>query len=174
MRWIDACAALPISCTALPWALPCSLDVYYCLAADATAAVAMMQQLPQLRGIRLGIQAYGGTEEDYDYPYLEGVVEWVSPPAMAGLAALTALELVGATSLPPDWRQLSALQRLHVSVSVEFAANEHDADEEDWRFEWGSGPLTALTALTSLAIVGGSDNNALMPGEAVPAFCGYK
>jgi hypothetical protein len=150
--------------------LPCSLDVYNCSAANAAAAMAMLQQLPQLRGIRLGIHEYEGTEADYEYPYLEGVVEWVSLPTMAGLAALTALELVGAASLPPDWRQLSALQRLHVSVSKEFAANEHNADEEDWRFEWGSGPLTALTALTSLSIDDGSDYEALMPGEAVPVL----
>jgi hypothetical protein len=54
-----------------------------------------------------------------------GVEEWVCPPAMAGLAALTALELVGATSLPPNWCQLSTLQRLQVTVSADFAPIEN-------------------------------------------------
>ena len=110
----------------------------------------MLAQLPRLRGVKLGIQAYEGTEEDYNYPNDAGY-EWVEPPAMAGLAALTELALVGGTSLPPDWRQLSGLQRLRVTVG----AGEGDADA----FDWGSAPLTALTALTHLEVRG------LMPGE---------
>jgi hypothetical protein len=71
----------------------------------------MVQQLPRLHAVRLGIHAYDGTEEASDFPNTDEHA-WVQPPA--GLAALTALELVGATSLPLDWRQLSALQCLRV------------------------------------------------------------
>ena len=109
----------------------------------------MLKQLPRLQAVKLGIQAYTGTEEDCDYPNIDSF-EWAEPPAMAGLAALTALELVGNASLPPDWRQLSALQRLRVIL-------DSSASSQD--FIWGSPPLTSLTALTRLEVRG------LMPGE---------
>ena len=150
------CRALP--CPAM---FLCSLDIYYCSTADASAAVSMLQQLPRLRGVKLGIQAYDGTEEDYNYPNLEDGYDWVLPPAMAGVAALTELDLVGCTSLPPDWRQLSALQRLKARVY-----------ENDFESDFvGSGPLTALTALTRLQV---GDDGVLPGGTARPAlpwFC---
>jgi hypothetical protein len=85
----------------------------------------MLEQLPRLRAVKLGIQAYEGTEEDYNYPGT-GDIGWVHPPAMAGVAALTELALIGATSLPPDWRQLSTLQRLHVIMDYEASDNWAD------------------------------------------------
>ena len=92
------------------------MDLYYCTSAAATAAVSMLEQLPQLRGVKLGIHAYLGTEEsnEYDFEYYEGWDECVGLPALAGVTALTELELVGNTSLPPNWRQLSCLQRLRM------------------------------------------------------------
>jgi hypothetical protein len=63
----------------------------------------MLKQLPRLQAVKLGIQAYTGTEEDCDYPNIDSF-EWAEPPAMAGLAALTALELVG----KPACRQTGA------------------------------------------------------------------
>ena len=166
------CPVLPcpaLLCPALPWALLCSMDLYECSTADAAAAVSMLEQLPRLRGIRLGIHAYWKTEEDYLYPDLDDWHAWVGPPAMAGLGALTELALAGAASLPLDWRQLSALQRLQVTVDSEFGRGVETADGDVWHFVWGDAPLTTLTALTSLRTDGGPGDYGVMPGEAVPA-----
>jgi hypothetical protein len=114
----------------------------------------MLEQLPHLQAVKLGIQAYEGTEEDYDYPSTHAV-GWVHHPAMAGVAALTELALIGATSLPPDWCQLSALQCLKVIMDAEVGASRAE-------FSWGSASLALLTALTRLEVQG------LMPGEGRP------
>ena len=150
--------------------LRCRLDVYYCSTADATSAVSMLEQLPRLRGIKLGIHAYHGHEaifkdylKCYDVDGDERVTfpEWVRPPALAGLSALTELELAGAASLPPDWRQLSSLQRLRVMIDLRYwphswphlvnnSGAEGRAACHQWCFKWGTAPLAALRALTRL------------------------
>jgi hypothetical protein len=112
----------------------------------------MLQQLPRLRGVKLGVHAFFGAEEDGDYPNTDEF-EWVHLPAMAGVTALTGLELVGETSLPPDWRQLSSLQRLRMMGSSG-VPEDNNGDE--------GGALTALTALTHLEI-----HTAQLPGEKV-------
>jgi hypothetical protein len=67
-------------------------------------------------------------------------------------AALTELELVGAARLPPDWYQLSALQRLRVvnggQGSYSFAAGSRRicGSGGEWsENDWGTAPLAALT-----------------------------
>ena len=121
----------------------------------------MLGQLPQLRGVKLGIHAYHGTEEGIDYPDRD-TQDWVQLPALAGVAALTELALVGCTCLPPGWRQLSSLQRLRmVDTLTESIDHNADQDPEDFRlFQWGAAPLTALTAVTRLEI-----DHRLLPGE---------
>jgi hypothetical protein len=110
----------------------------------------MLEQLPRLRGIKLGIHAYMGTGMGSGYT---GVFPSVHLPAMLGVQALTELELAGEACLPPDWRQLSSLQRLRVVMD-----GEEDIGD-DWGFEWGTATLTALTALTRL------EGEGLMPGR---------
>ena len=90
-------------------------------------------------------------------------LDWaVRPPALAGLTALTELEVVGEARLPPDWRQLRRLRRLTVKVDDGYAV------DPDFRFERGTAPLTALTALTCLE-VGLPPQQAMgpLPGAAV-------
>lgn len=121
----------------------------------------MLRQLHKLAGIYLGIHAHNGVEDDsadvYDY-------DWLQSPEMAGVGALTRLQLVGAVSLPPDWRQLSSLQ--HLEVFNMRAAGQLEPGAESYQawggFEWGDAPLTALTALTCLEI-----------GELLPGGWGY-
>lgn len=111
----------------------------------------MLAVLPQLHGAKLS--AFRGTEDGWDYPDTENH-EWVQLPAMSGIAALTALEVVGASNLTPYLRQLSALQRLHMMISpVMF-------EEGDPPFQWGTAPLTALAALTHIELYLDS-----LPGE---------
>lgn len=111
----------------------------------------MLQQLPRLLGVSLAIHAHYGTEEDYKDSKNEEY-EWVDLPAMAGVAALTELKLVGAVSMPPDWRQLSSLQRLkmfHDFSAEELQQTAEDGTVREWcGFDWSDATLTALTALT--------------------------
>jgi hypothetical protein len=121
----------------------------------------MLGQLPQLRGVKLGIHAYTGTEEGIDYPDTDAYA-WVQLPALAGVAPLTELALVGCTCLPPDWRQLSSLRRLRM-VDTLTESIDHNVDQDPENlclFDWGTAPLTALTALTSLEV-----DQRVLPGE---------
>ena len=118
----------------------------------------MLCQLPQLRGVKLGIHAYWGTEVGCIFPKTHEV-DWVSLPALAGVTALTELELVAHTSLPPDWRQLSSLQRLRMMGSREVPVDNMGGLAGWQPFQWGTAPLTALTALTRLEV-----HQDLLPG----------
>ena len=73
-------------------------------------------------------------------------------PPLGGVRVLTELELFGDTRLPPDWRQLTALQRLSVTTD--------DVDGLESSFEWGCESFAALTALTHL------DMFPVLPGGA--------
>lgn len=98
---------------------------------------------------------------------------WVHLPAMAHLApVLTSLQLVGAVSLPPDWRQLSRLQRLQVHNQAEWAALgnlwSQQGDAWGW-FDWGSieDSLAPLAALEHLEF----SERAVLPGEFAAGLC---
>lgn len=136
---------------------------------DAAAAVGMLAQLPTLRGIKLGMHAYHGHEvlfespnESEDLDEEETFPGWVQLPALAGLSAITELEVTGRARLPPDWRQLGGLRRMRVAIDWRFWPDSDDDTSSgdssvpaveggtDRCFEWGSDPLTALTALTCL------------------------
>jgi hypothetical protein len=112
----------------------------------------MLEQLPRLRGIKLGIHAYMGTGMGSGYT---GVFPSVHLPAMLGVQALTELELAGEACLPPDWRQLSSLQRLRLLCRPCGYGGYLQL------LTWGEAPLTALTALTCLEL----DRRVLPGGE---------
>ena len=138
----------------LPHSLCCRLDLYHCSTTDATSAVSMLEQLPRLRGIKLGIHAYTGTEMTCMADSVAYGAAYLGPthlPALAGLSALTELELAGEACLPPDWCHLSNLQLLRVVRRPEAA----------WQLlPWGEA-LTALTALACLEV----DRRVLPGGE---------
>ena len=124
---------------------PCRLELYNCGSGHAAAAVAALSQLPAQMHYAFGMHAHYGHELNSNFPDVEEY-NWLFPPPMARLCGLTKLRLVGAVSLPPDWRQLSSLQRLTLIN-----------DENDWEasgFEWGGGPLTTLMALSRVEIRG--------------------
>ncbi|KAL4457926.1 hypothetical protein ABPG75_012791 [Micractinium tetrahymenae] len=129
------------------------LDIYECENEHAQAAVTALSQLPAHVHYAFGVHAYRGHEENYNYPDVEEY-PWLSLPPMAHLRGLTELCLVGLASLPLDWRQLPSLQRLTL------ANDSRWAEEGNWdviEFEWGTGPLTAMTALSRLDILGKGD-----------------
>ena len=132
-----------LSC-AVPW---CRLDLYDCSEYAASAVVSMLEQLPKLRAVKLGIHAGKGTEEDPIHPICDRD-DRVELPVMAAVAALTELELIGAARLPPDWHQLSTLQRLRVvnggqgSYFFEAGSGCMYGDGGEWsQDEWGAATL---------------------------------
>lgn len=132
------------------------IHIYYCTDEDATAAVGALHQLVRLTCLTLGINCDEGSEVDYDFP--GGSDNWehcVQLEPLAGLTALTELCLVELVELPPNFRQLSNLQPLSVTQGH---SSGHDP------FNWGSQPLTGLTALTRVGIVQGYYGTEL-PGE---------
>ncbi|KAL4457932.1 hypothetical protein ABPG75_012797 [Micractinium tetrahymenae] len=155
-KWCDVVPAL---LAALPALRQLRLDLYECTHKHAQAAVAALSQLPARVLFALGAHAYWGHEEDFNYPELEEY-PWLSLPPMSHLRGLTHLCLAGAVSLPPDWRQLPSLHHLMLSN------DSYWAEEGNWQgglFEWGAGPLTALTALSRLDIRGVGDIDAPGP-----------
>lgn len=93
------------------------------------------------------------------------------PRAIAKLApVLTRLHLVGAISLPPDWRQLTRLRELQVENEEDWAAEgnnwrEEDEDGDDWGwFEWGTDSLAPLAALERISL----SCRGVLPGELPP------
>ena len=83
------------------------------------------------------------------------------------MTRLTALELAGAVSLPPDWAQLEQLQSLVVHNSRTWGIEaQQERDGRPWGgFTWGSAQLTALSALTSVRFAA---YNPILPGERGP------
>ncbi|KAI7844003.1 hypothetical protein COHA_002540 [Chlorella ohadii] len=125
------------------------LTAYSCTNEDATELLAALKGLPRLRTLGLTVHsAWPGMLSDA----LEGVSilnwdHWVHLPPMAQLAhRLTSLTLAGAVSLPPDWRHLTQLRELRIFAN-DAASAEHTGLR---RAAWGSGTLSALTALTCL------------------------
>jgi len=94
----------------------------------------MLKSLPGPRRIKLGIHSFRGTELAWDYPDFFNAVpgavatftdwEWLFPPALPALPGLTELRIDGAASLPPNWRQLSSLQRLTVYHNKDWWAED--------------------------------------------------
>jgi hypothetical protein len=123
----------------------------------------MLHALPQVTALALGIHAHWGPSllEAMNADLLD-FERWAYPPALAALAALTRLEIVGAASLPPDWHQLSSLVRLAVGLPGWIAVEEGvDDDGQPWvGFTWGAAPLAALQSLTRLKL----SRDALLPG----------
>lgn len=74
----------------------------------------MLTQLSLLSGISLGIHSCADSELSNNYPEIDGWDDFVQLPPLGRLAALTELCLAGRAALPPDFRQLSSLQRLMV------------------------------------------------------------
>lgn len=92
-------------------------------------AVAALQRLLQVTGLALGAGArhHGGR---FVWPRLEPV----QLPPLAGLSALTRLELWQLTRPPPDWTCLAGLRRLSLRINL----------------IWATPSLTALISLTHL------------------------
>ena len=141
-----------------------SLHVYECANEHGAAAVQLLRALTQLTSVELGIHGSFGSELD-NYPTLDQWEEYVFLPLLAGLSALTELCLVGGADLPPDFRQLSQLQRLAVTAGC---------SEELGDFNWGGAPLTALASLTRVEINQGAYmlHGMHMPGEHLRAGSG--
>lgn len=142
----------------------CSLQLYECDQATAETVLALLASRPSLTALALGIHAHCGPEQSYrDY----GIEAWPArvhlPPLARLAAALTELRLVGAVSLPPDWRQLSRLQRLRVAHGAEAPDAWDTGATRDslGRFEWGDGDLSSPTALTRLEL----GAHSVLPGE---------
>ncbi|KAI7842152.1 hypothetical protein COHA_004175 [Chlorella ohadii] len=156
------------TCHSLPLTSPisASLDVLKCDASAATSAAATLRCLPGLSALALSIHACRLTDDEPLEDRINDWEVWVQVPPLAPLAAaLTELRLVGAVSLPPDWLQLSRLQRLRVQNSSYWAAGLGGA-ERGWQpFSWGTGPLYALKALTSLRVSG----DGVLPNAALLA-----
>ncbi len=94
-----------------------------CSPSAAASAAAALRSLPSLSALSLSIHACRLTDDEPLEDRMDDWDVWVQAPALAPLAAaLTELRLVGAVSLPPDWRQLSRLQRLRVQNSSYWAA----------------------------------------------------
>ena len=87
----------------------CSLELLNAADGDTALAAAMLQQLNRLSSIKLGISAPRGRSRPVGDP------KSAAPP-LAQLSSLTELRLHWA-QLPPDWRQISGLQRLRIGAS---------------------------------------------------------
>ena len=85
-------------------------------------AVAALRRLSQLTALALAVGTRFGSP----------VAECVQLPPLAGLSALTQLELRPLTLPPPDWTGLASLRRLSLSIKL----------------DWAAEPLAALTSLT--------------------------
>lgn len=124
---------LPALVRTLPELYYINLAVMESTSAVADAAVALLAELPKRTRVSLTVHARS-------YPSLDEWDEWdetVLPPMAATAAAVMHLDLIGRARLPPDWRQLSKLATLTLA---------HNDVEQPW----GSEPLTALKALSSV------------------------
>lgn len=115
-------------------------------------AVRLLKHLTLLTDVTLGFSACEYGEEDLNGPF----DPWhygPYPPSqpLAELDRLTQLRL-HLVALPPDWRQLSGLQRLRL--------NKIELDS-DFQPEWLPEPLTGLSSLTRLELAA----MMRMPGE---------
>lgn len=103
----------------------------------------MLQRLPHLSDIALGIISCFGSELHYNFPDTDQWEYYVTLPPLGSMTALTHLRLVGMVDLPPDFPQLSSLKSLVMNECLA---------EDDGPLNWGSTPLTGLVALTSVEI----------------------
>lgn len=120
----------------------------------------LLRQLPQLSSASLGVRSCYDTELDDSYPWIEPWNHHVKLPPLANVPALTELHLAGQVQLPPDFRQLSQLQRLS-------ATGLHGFDEDGHLtpFDWGSAPLTGLTSLSHVELCQGHPGMVLPGGQ---------
>lgn len=134
---------------------------------NAAEAVATLRSLSGLTALGLAVHACQGTDQDELEERIASWRNWAPLPAFGPLgASLTRLRLVGAVSLPPDWRQLTRLQRLRVQNEEDWAAGELSVQLGWGPFEWGAGSLSGLTALTQLRVSG----RGVLPGEPLGAL----
>ena len=122
----------------------------------------MLQHLPHLSSIALGISSCPGSEIHDNYPVVDWWEQYVTLPPLGGVPALTHLRLAGMVNLPPDFHQLSSLQQLVMNECL---------PEDDRRFIWDSNvPLTGLTSLTQVEIIPPYSTEEL-PGAMHGASC---
>ena len=125
-------------------AMPHRLHMYECKTTHAVAAVQLLRQLRQLAAVSLGLHSCSGSDFDSLHPETEAWVDGLVLPPLASLAALSELHLAGWVQLPPDFRQLSQLQRLSVIGGT---------SDEGESYEWGAAPLSGLTSLRRVEIM---------------------
>ena len=124
----------------------CSLEVSRVRHGHMEAAVSMLHALTGLTGIRLGFSVWPAGHSCQ----LTWEGDMFDVPSLGGLAQLIELRL-HAVILPPDWRQLSNLQRLSWNDIWHREGGEADGVYHISR-GWHRDPLTALTALTALEL----------------------
>lgn len=94
------------------------------------------------------------------------------PPLGDAGSRLTELLLHGTVGLPPDWHQcLRELRDLHVEHDSFYAGPWEDAGGNHFGFEWGGGPLSALTAPTRLDLSRTVLPGALLGQVAIACSC---
>lgn len=126
--WSDEVPALV---RALPALRGLELEIFECSSQHAEAAATLMAQLPGVEA-SLSFHAFEARIADL----LRPMTDCKLPPLASTAAAITELRLTNhRATLPPDWRQLATLRSLHLV---------------DVFTDWGSEPLTALTALSEV------------------------
>lgn len=101
--------------------------MHLCWWEHCVAMLRVLEALPQLNSISLGIHACRGSQLDEgDYPEGDGWGGFLELPMLGGLTALTELFLAGWLDLPPDFRQLTQLQRLSATDVCSLYGDEFD------------------------------------------------
>lgn len=133
----------------------------------------MLEQLPQLTAVSLGVHSCWGSELDAPYgncdlyyPDTSVRDEWehsVQLPPLGGLTALTELYIAGRAALPPDFGQLRRLRRL--TVVGGFSCGHTGDDEPAEVLEWGCDSLAPLASLTRVELIDSMWGYLEHPGE---------
>jgi len=109
-------------------------DAIASLRTDLPPVIDALCRLTRLTSLRLAVGA-DMYFDDVDY-WIDWAAADVQLPPLAGLSAVTELELRFFVVPPPDWQQLTSLRRLQLREEI----------------DWASQPLTDLSRLTHLSL----------------------